>query len=415
MNKLPRILSAVLAVILLTALFALPAFAEDVVFTGQPQGGEADNWQEFTITWETNVECRCMLQSREDDTYDWGNIDYVESPYSMENCDYTAQYRLWAEIDDADYYSDVFTVTWRPADDVTTIEIGDLDFGELPLGYEEQPAVPLVIKNTGSHPLREYRAFLSDETSLELIENQSPATLAPGETDSTSYSVRPKNGMGILQYRDSVFIEAGNLAGWVYNSCVFEVVESGIELTYVIEADDIDLGSIDEDPEYPVTKDLVIRSAGTGNLTNIHVKLDGADTFFTLHSNNASVDLLPAGAEISNNWYITLNSGLSRGDYSAEIKVYAAEAEEPAVVKITASVNKPADPDSSEPAGSDPQGQNQPTDPSQSAGDPAASAAPSASDSEAPKTEPTLIIVIAIAVLVVIAAVIAVVLKRAKK
>ena len=87
-------ITAILITLAMLLTFVPAAAAEEILFTLQPQEGRADNRQEFTFTWETNLDCRCMLQEREDETYDWGNKDYVTSPFSLENTNYHAQYRL---------------------------------------------------------------------------------------------------------------------------------------------------------------------------------------------------------------------------------------------------------------------------------------------------------------------------------
>ena len=198
-NRLTAWLSAV---ILTAALLALPVYvpaaAEDVVFTQQPQSGVVNIGQPYTFTFETNRPCECMLQMREGSTYDWGNMEIVTYPYTIPD-------RLIVDEEEKTYYSDVFTVQWKRAENETTLYIEDGTFSDLPLGYGAVEAVPLAVTNTGAYATENLRAYLAEDSSLELIENRTPQAIPAGQTDHETWSVRPRQGLGVGYYQDSVF------------------------------------------------------------------------------------------------------------------------------------------------------------------------------------------------------------------
>ena len=338
--KSAKITALILALFLMLPL--VPAVcAEDVVFTKQPQGGTVDNYTQFVITWETNVECEVLLQTRENETYDWGNMDFITSPYThVDMADYSAQYRLWATYNDKDYYSDVFTITWCPSEKITTAEMEDYNFGEAVVGYLAYDAVPVVIKNTGIYDLLEPRLeFGYGDEHFELIQNREPSTIKAGTVDKETWSVRPKTGLGVDYCRDSLYLFSPSLSEPISSVFTLDVTAGGAELTYSMEANSIDFGRLPVGYGEQDTIDLVVRSTGTGSLSNVHIFVGDADTsFFTLYQNSTVISSLTGGSDSMTNWYVRLESGLSEGRYSTEIRVYADELEEPVTVTVRAAV-----------------------------------------------------------------------------
>lgn len=310
--------------------------AEDVVFTEQPKGGEVLVGKDFTITFGLNTEGRCMLQGRDNETYDWGNYDYISSPYVITGYDYerTEQYRLWVEKDGNDYYSDIFTIKWEYPDNMTEIEEDTYEFDTVYVGFEQQQVLPVIIKNIGDYDITDPVIYVPENSYLELIENKPINVIKAGETDSTSYSVRPRNNIGAGDYIDSVCVKADNLMfSMIHYRLVVE--ESGEGLQYSMSVDDIDFGVLNAGYGDVEDIDLVIRADGTGNLTNIHLFVDGQDTFFRIKATSASVDQLSAGFS-TKNWYVHLEPELAPGEYSATIKVFADELDDPVEVNIKA-------------------------------------------------------------------------------
>ncbi|MBR7091977.1 MAG: hypothetical protein IKI50_02190 [Clostridia bacterium] len=309
------------AVILTAALLALPVYvpaaAEDVVFTQQPQSGVVNIGQPYTFTFETNRPCECMLQMREGSTYDWGNMEIVTSPYTIPDHPFEAtfEYRLIVDEEEKTYYSDVFTVQWKRAENETTLYIEDGTFSDLPLGYGAVEAVPLAVTNTGAYATENLRAYLAEDSSLELIENRTPQAIPAGQTDHETWSVRPRQGLGVGYYQDSVFFAADNVEiTTVFYP--FTVVESDAEIVYEAQADPIDFGTLPVGYGEQEMIDLTVRATGTGNLSHVHLQLgEGADRFFSLQAQNASLDTLHAGQSTGSNWSLRLNSGLKAGTY----------------------------------------------------------------------------------------------------
>ncbi|MBO4453243.1 MAG: hypothetical protein J5793_04850 [Clostridia bacterium] len=339
----------VIAVLIAAALvLALPVIAfadEDVVFTVQPQSAEGDNNTDLSFTWETSgAECTFMLQMRENETYDWGNVAEITSPYSMNMMDYTAQYRIMANraSDGREYFSDVFSLTWRPGKDITHASIGEIGFGDLPLGYGEIPAVPIPVTNIGENAIRAPKLELSEDGMqyFELIINREPTDIPAGATDSETWSVRPKTGMGIGHYREYTYLSARNIESYEWGVIEMWVVESGVEITYALDADEVDFGKLYFGYDLPEDRVLTVRSSGTGALTNVHIKNDDPNnTFFRLFMNSPTISRLGAGTDSGTNWYIRLEPDLDEGHYSAVLKVYADEIAEPLEVYVIARVD----------------------------------------------------------------------------
>ena len=351
---------ALTVIIALSVLLALTAFADgDPIFTLQPYGGQTTLGKTFTITWKTSDDCRYLLQTREDDTYDWGNIDYVTYPYTFSEYtfEYSAQYRIMAvrESDGKEFYSDVITVSWVPADNLTEVEMTNVVFDDLPLGYTEIPSLPIIFRNVGAYDLENPRVEMgygSDEF-FDIIECSAPVNTPAGSSDGETWKIAPKKGLGVGEYHELFYLFADNLAEPASASVDFCVTESDVDITYEIEANDVDFGILREG--YGEQNDITIevRAVGTGNLTKVHIKTDGQDSFFKLHQNSLQIDSLPAGTGSKTNWYAVLDGGLQPGDYSAELLVYAAETEQPYKVTVKVKIIGANDPMPQNESGSD--------------------------------------------------------------
>lgn len=341
--KLKKAISILVVAVIMFTLNA-SAFATEVYkFTVQPKGGEAANNQPFTFTWETNANCKYMLQARDNETYDWGNMDWITSPHSLDWTDYTSQFRIMAVVidNDTEFYSDVFTITWKPADDSTEVSMSAVEFAEVLLGYDKVETLPITVTNVGAYTLRTPDVFMGDGSDkyFEIIQNRKPHDLLPGESDNSTWSIRPKKGLGIGDYHELFYLSAENIAEYASASCDLSVKESEVKLTYSMEAKDIDFGTFEEGYGDVDDITLTVRATGTGNLTKIHIKTENAEKqFFMLRQNSAEIDKLAAGTDTGKNWYVYLNSGLEPGDYTAHIQVYAAEIAEPLNVKISAKI-----------------------------------------------------------------------------
>ncbi len=397
-KKVLRLICAALCVAVMFGTLAVCVSADEGgVFTVQPKSATLENFEPYEFVFSTSVECDCMLQTRENETYDWGNMETIESGYAVSWPNTTAQFRLWAEIDGVDHYSDTVTVTWQDADDVTEIYIEDIEFGYLQIGYGQPAAVPLTVKNTGDNALRNIRAYIAENSAIELIQNREPHVLAPGETDSETWSVRPRQGLGAGDYSDSVFFEA-NIHDVVYNSVRFTVESDGAEPVYSARADVIDYGVITESGERPEPKDLVVYANGTGNLTKVHVYSGNAeDLVFMVISYSGGETDIRAGMDSGSTWWVKLNDYIPAGDYEQTVYVYAAELSEP--VPVTVKVKVVSENESGDPAdGSAAEQTGQETSPA-----------------EEGSSNSTAIIIIAAAAAVMICIAAALIIKRKKK
>lgn len=338
-------ISALIVLCLLSAAVSLFASAEGgVVFTEQPVGADVDNFTGYTITWKTEGgDCEYMLQSSSDNKV-YGNVEFVTSPYTFIAVSNQTQYfRIDAitkdeNMNDIDCYSDVFKVTWRPAADLTTAEIEPIDFGEKPLGYSPVDAVPVVIKNTGKYDIRDPQLELGYgiDQIFEIIQNKEPHNIKVGETDSETWSIRPRDGLGIGYNGELIYLSAKNFEDYECANLVFSVAGSEVEMTYELSCDDIDLGTFVYGYPEPDTTDVVLRASGTGNLTGVQAYTEN-NTFFRLYANNSGIDLT-AGTNSMTNWYIRLNSGLDAGEYEGEIKAYSNETPDPITIKVRAKI-----------------------------------------------------------------------------
>ncbi len=331
------VLASVFALILCIGAYA----ADGVVFTKQPTGGVTENGTDFTVTFETNVECSCMLQSRENERYDWGNCDFVTSPFSIiGRIDASEEFRLTAYGDNGEeYHSDILKVTWKTPDDITEITVDEIDFGTFAYGTDISP-VPLVIRNTGKYTLRSPSIEIGwDERDfIEVIQNKEPHDIKPGEVDSATWSVRPKQNLGSGDYYCFVYIHAPNLenAGNEGSVCRFVITGSG-DAEFAISAQDVDFGSLEAGFTGTYSLPLTVSAAGSGNLHNVHLKLNEPG-FFRLSCTYLELAEMKAGTTSGNNWEIALLPGLAAGYYEHVIEVYADEIEEPFKVTVRANV-----------------------------------------------------------------------------
>ncbi|MBP5231193.1 MAG: hypothetical protein ILO68_05620 [Clostridia bacterium] len=342
-------LQPVRALLLGLCLFALavallPVFASadaTVRFTEQPKGGTAINYSDFVVTWKTEPEVRVMLQTRSSETEDWGNVEWITSPWALNERNFTSQYRLSAEVPEGEVVSDVFTVSWVKPDQMTSAVVSVDDFPALPLGYEECPLLPVTVTNTGACALTDPFFELTDTSVCDLIQNREPEELLPGESDSVTWSIRLWPGLGVGSYECGLYLHSPNLDP-ENDPCRYvavEVLDSGAEITYEMACDPVFFGRLEAGYPEQDTFDLTVRNVGTGNLTNVHLYTDDANTdFFHLTRNLWTVEQLNAGTNTGSSWYVRLNGGLDPGVYETQIKVYADELAEPLLVTLRAEI-----------------------------------------------------------------------------
>ena len=332
--------------LLLVALLPAVSAGETVRFTVQPKGGTAINYEDFIITWKTEPDVRVMLQMRSSDTEDWGNVDWITSPHKLNMFNFSSQYRLSAETDGDEVYSDVFVVTWEMPAEITTADVSVPSLSDLPLGYASAPVLPVRVTNTGAYPItKPFIELGSIDTAVELIQNREPVTILPGETDESTWSVRPLPGLGIGWYETGIYLMSPNLdpyAEGAYANVSFEVVESDVDITYVLACDDVYFGRLEVDYPEQDTFDLTVRNVGTGNVTNVHIYTEDSDTsFFHLYRNVFTVEQLNAGMDTGTSWYVRLNGGLDTGVYETDLKVYADELPDPLLIHLRAEIVGP--------------------------------------------------------------------------
>ena len=349
-NRAPKAFPALLLLLaaVLTAFSALlPASAAGTVrFTEQPKGGTAINYSDFAVTWKTDREVRVMLQTRSSETEDWGNIEWITSPWALNGRDYTAQYRLSAETEDGEVYSDVFTVSWVRPENMTQAVLSVDDFPVLPLGYGECPVLPVTVTNTGTNELTDTFIELTDTSVCDLIQNREPVSLLPGQSDSETWSIRLWPGLGIGEYECGLYLHSPNLApdDGPFRYVSAEIRESGEKITYILQSDILFFGRLETGYPEQDTIDLTVRNIGTGNLTNVHLYTEDADmSFFRLTRNLWTVETLYAGTDTGSSWYVRLETDLEPGVYETRIMVYADELAEPLPVVLRAEIVRPGE------------------------------------------------------------------------
>ena len=330
---------------LTAALLPISASADETVrFTEQPKGGTAINYSDFIVTWKTDPEVRVMLQTRSSDTEDWGNIEWITSPWALNERNYSAQYRLSAEVSEGEVVSDVFTVSWVKPDQITSAIVSVEDFPSLPLGYEECPVLPVTVTNTGTCALTDPLFELTDTSVCDLIQNREPQDILPGESDDVTWSIRLWPGLGVGSYECGLYLHSPNLdpEDDPFRYVAVEILESGAEITYKMECEPIFFGKLETGYPEQDTFDLTVRNVGTGNLTNVHLYTEDANTdFFHLTRHLWTVEQLNAGTNTGSSWYVRLNGGLDPGVYETQIKVFADELTEPLLVTLRAEIVGP--------------------------------------------------------------------------
>ncbi len=333
-------------IIMITIIISMMTYSgkvlADVTFTKQPKGGTVDVKTDFTITWATNSnECQYMLQMRNGPTYDWGNTDFVTSPHKENYSNpFKSDYRIMAICGDNEYYSNSITISWKEPSNITTASMNNIEIGDLPLGYNNSKTYPISITNTGKYDIISPKLeFGEGYDYCEIIQNKTPHNIKPGETDNTTWSIKPKKGLGIGRYDTYVYLNAKNVASGISSSILFWVVESNVALTYEASASTIDFGTLKKGYSKQEDKNLVIKSTGTGNLSHVHItRGESSTTFFDVQTNNGTLDTLQAGTDSGKNWSIKLRTGLEPGTYSEQIKIYADELKNPALVTIKVKV-----------------------------------------------------------------------------
>ncbi len=336
-----------IAVILLCAAALSPAVliagasGSGIVFTVQPQGGTAVNGTFFTFSWETNVPCKCMLEMRENETYDWGAVEDITSPYSIDYSNFSSQFRLRAYDESGSrVYSDVFTITWSPAENLTMAEISVGEFPSYTLGYTDASPVPVTVKNTGPYDITGGSVELMEGSDLELVTLRNPVTIKPGESDSDTFAVRPKKGLAAGSYSDRIFFKAYNIEQEVVCTAVFAVVASSFEFSYEASVVQADFGTLQEGYTDGRQISLTVTNTGTGTLTDVHIYVGGADTFFNVGMTSQKLDRLAAGENSGDTWRVSLRAGLEAGEYEGEIKFYANELPDPLISKISVKITE---------------------------------------------------------------------------
>ena len=330
-------LAAIVAAVLLIPNVC--ASGQEIIFTVQPRGGTADNGCDFTVTFETNVECDCMLQMREDETYDWGNINYVTSPFTLCNVNKSFQYRLMTDTDSGDYYSDIFAVTWKNPADLTSVTVDEIVFDSVEYGTAVEPK-PVVIRNVGKYALRSVSIEASSDGYYELIQNKEPHDIMPGEVDSETWSVVPSRYVGEGYYTDLVHFHALNVEDNYFNAFIYITVTGGSpEFDYSLIANDIDFGTLPEGGTDVPAQPLTVTVTGSGSLHNVRLKI-GEPEFFRLSCTYLELSEMRAGTNSGDNWEIVLYEALPAGYYEHSIEIYADELTEPYTVTVKAAVGE---------------------------------------------------------------------------
>ena len=345
-NTLRSVLFIILLCVVLSSLPLYTSADGEIVFIKQPVGAELDNFSEYTLSWETtSADCQYIVQTSFDGV-DFGNVSVITSTsYAViEQKNFEEYYRIAAighdeNYNDVYYYSDVIKITWRTAKDKTTAEIKPIDFGRVQLGYSAIDAVPVAVTNTGKYDIREPQLELGygSDQLFEIIQNKEPHNIKPGETDDTTWSLRPRDGLGIGDYNENLYLAAKNFEDYINSGILFSVTDSGAELSYELSCDDIDLGTLEYGYSEQDAVDLVLHATGTGNLTSVYAEISEGD-FFTFYANTGYIDLY-AGTDSMTNWYVRLNSGLEPGDYEGTVKAWSNETPEPTVIKISARIS----------------------------------------------------------------------------
>ena len=329
----------VIATIFITFItLSTKVMADEFAFTKQPVGGTATHNKDFTITWETNDNsCQYILQMRDKEGAPWGNGDYVTSPHKENySFDFKSDYRIMAMCGDDTYYSNAITISWVKPNNITTASLKDIEIGDLPLGYDNSKTYPVSITNTGAYEIISPKLELGEGYDYcEIIQNKTPHNIKPGETDNTTWSIKPKKGLGISRYDTYVYLKSENIPAGTSFAVLFWVVESNVEITYNASASSIDFGTLNKGYSKQEDKNFVVKATGTGNLSHVYIaRGESNNTFFDIQTNSPTID-----TDTGKNWSIKLRSGLEPGNYSEQIKVYADELKNPVIATIKVKIN----------------------------------------------------------------------------
>ena len=333
-----------IAIIFMTFItLSTKVMADGFAFTKQPIGGTTEHNKDFIITWETNNNsCQYMLQMRDGAGYDWGNADYVTSPHKENySFDFKSDYRIMAMCGDDTYYSNPITISWVKPNNITTASLKDIEIGDLPLGYNNSKTYPVSITNTGTYEIISPKLVFGEGYDYcEIIQNKTPHNIKPGETDNTTWSIKPKKGLGIGRYDTYVYLKSENIPAGTSFAVLFWVIESDVKITYSASASSIDFGTLNKGYSKQEDKNFVVKATGTGNLSHVHIaRGESNNTFFDIQTNSPTIDTLSAGTDTGKNWSIKLRSGLEPGSYSEQIKVYADELKNPVIATIKVKIN----------------------------------------------------------------------------
>ena len=122
------------------------------------------------------------------------------------------------------------------------------------------------------------------------------------------------------------------------STVTYSVSEIGEPLTYELQTDDIDFGTLEQGYGEIEFREIIVRSVGTGDLTNVCVYYDSRVlSFLRIQHNNTFIDL-PAGTVSDGEWFVMPETGLAPGYYSAYINVSSSETESPLSFKISFTV-----------------------------------------------------------------------------
>ncbi|WP_431027700.1 S-layer homology domain-containing protein [Lysinibacillus sp. LZ02] len=212
-------------------------------------------------------------------------------------------------------------IVTRAAPTYTIDTIDNQTLTALTAGYTSgtQETKTLTITNTGTGSLANVAVALSgtDASSFDITQPQ--VTSLTG-TDSTTFTVKAKDGLGAGTYTATVTVSAGNLVPVTFN--VTQVVNVPPP-TYTINTignqtlTALTAGYASGTQE---TKALTIQNTGTGSLTNVAVALSGTDA--------SSFDITPLQATSltgtdSTTFTVKVKDGLATGTYTGTLTVSA--------------------------------------------------------------------------------------------
>ena len=334
-----RILAFLLITAYMAVLLTALTFADGVKFTKSPKSVTLDNFQEYPISWEIDCEFKegdwYLIQQREDETWDWGNVEIVRKPEAVIPgvfANMSSQYRIMYCTESQEYFSDVFTVTWTKPDDITTVEMSMPDVGTILRGSATEP-VPLTIKNTGKYDLRIASVENGGSGSaIDIIENKKLTVLKAGETDSTSYSVKIRSEFSPGTYGETVALYAHNLDDVALFTVYFDIVDSD-KATFILTAETPVVTFMTGSSVPSDLVPIIVKNTGTATLTNVRlVREDEQRNVFNIY--NRSINYLAPGNDSGETFLVQLFGGNDPGEYETTVRIYADGIEEPVVVTL---------------------------------------------------------------------------------